>query len=104
MDFVENAIENDLAEYFTVDSILGGNNNLKVRIDDQELGFERIINCMFRHHHTDERYGNVHIDLVTTGLGIQTKKRTIGKFGILDRETIKNVILKNVIDCVKTSA
>ena len=103
MDFVENAIENNLTEYFTVDSILGGNNNLKVRIDDHEQGFERIVNCMFRHHHTDERYGNVHIDLVTTGLGIQTKKRTIGKFGILDRETIKESILKNLVDCVKIS-
>ena len=103
MDFVEASIENDLTEYFSVDSILGGNNNLKVRIDDQEQGFERIVNCMFRHHHTDERYGNINIDLVTTGLGIETKKRLLGKFDILDREVIKESILKNLVDCVKTS-
>lgn len=77
MDMLEKAIEKDLEAYFIVDSILGGNNNLKVRIDDREQGVERIVNCMFRHHHTDERYGNIHIDLVTTGLGIKSRRHTV---------------------------
>ncbi|MDD5197464.1 MAG: hypothetical protein PHN60_01245 [Candidatus Gracilibacteria bacterium] len=101
MDSVEKAIEEDLKDYFVVDSILGGNNNLKVRIDDREQGVERIVNCMFRHHHTDERYGNIHIDLVTTGLGIKSKLHEVGKFSILDRETIKEKVLKDLIICVK---
>lgn len=101
MDSVEKAIEEDLKDYFVVDSILWGNNNLKVRIDDREQGVERIVNCMFRHHHTDERYGNIHIDLVTTGLGIKSKLHEVGKFSILDRETIKEKVLKDLIICVK---
>lgn len=68
MDLVEKAIEDESGKHYIVDSILGGNNNLKVRIDDPEQGVERIVNCIFRHHHTDERYGNINIDLVTTGL------------------------------------
>lgn len=103
MDILEKAIEEDLSEYFVVDSILGGNNNLKVRIDDQDQGVERIVNCMFRHHHTDERYGNIHIDLVTTGLGMKSKLHNVGKFGILDRGTIKERVLKDLVICVKTS-
>ncbi len=72
-----------------------------MRIDDREQGVERIVNCMFRHHHTDERYGNIHIDLVTTGLGIKSKLHEVGKFSILDRETIKEKVLKDLIICVK---
>lgn len=103
MDILEKAIEEDLSDYFIVDSILGGNNNLKVRIDDQDQGVERIVNCMFRHHHTDERYGNIHIDLVTTGLGMKSKLHNVGKFGILDRGTIKERVLKDLVACVKES-
>ncbi|MDD5376658.1 MAG: hypothetical protein PHH16_00920 [Candidatus Gracilibacteria bacterium] len=101
MDAVESAIEKESGKHFVVDSILGGNNNLKVRIDDPEQGVERIVNCMFRHHHTDERYGNVHIDLVTTGLGIRSRSHTVGKFGILERETIKEKVLRDLVTCVK---
>jgi hypothetical protein len=84
-----------------VDSILGGNNNLKIRIDDPEQGVERIVNCMFRHHHTDERYGNIHIDLVTTGLGIKSTLHKVGKFSILDRGVIVERVLKDILVCVK---
>lgn len=101
MDIIEKSIEEDLWDYFIVDSILWGNNNLKVRIDDQEQGMERIVNCMFRHHHTDERYGNIHIDLVTTGLGIKSRLHKVGKFSVLDRETIRERVLKDLVMCVK---
>ncbi len=36
MDFIEEAIEKDFEGIFIIDSIHGGSNNLKVRIDDQE--------------------------------------------------------------------
>ncbi|NDK19263.1 hypothetical protein GW819_00290 [Candidatus Gracilibacteria bacterium] len=101
MDIVEKAIEDESGKHFIVDSILGGNNNLKVRIDDQEQGVERIVNCMFRHHHTDERYGNIKIELVTTGLKIKSKLHIVGKFHILDRDVIKEKILKDILICVK---
>ena len=77
MDMLEYAIEHDLTEHFIVDSILGGSHNLKVRIDDTDQGIERIVNCMFRHTHTDERYGYISIDLITTGLGIQSRLITV---------------------------
>lgn len=101
MDFIEEAIENDLKEHFIVDSILGGSNNLKVRIDDEDQGVERIVNCMFRHHHMDERYGNIYIDMVTTGFGIKSRLHEVGKFLITDRETMKEKVLRDLIVCVK---
>lgn len=101
MDQVEKAIEDESGKHYIVDSILGGNNNLKVRIDDPEQGIERIVNCMFRHHHTDERYGNINIDLVTTGLKIPSKLRELGKFHILDREKIQERILKELLICIR---
>jgi len=56
---------------------------------------------MFKHHHTDERYGNINIELVTTGLGIKSKHHIVGKFSILDHETITENILKDILLCVK---
>ena len=56
---------------------------------------------MFRHHHTDERYGNIHIDLVTTGLGIKSKVRELGKFSVMDRENMREKILKEILLCVR---
>lgn len=104
MDLIEKAIENESWKHFIVDSILGGNNNLKVRIDDTEQGVERIVNCMFRHHHMDERYGNIHIDLVTTGFGIKSTLHEVGKFNVLDRKTIIENILRDLLMCVKKEA
>jgi len=101
MDLIEKAIENESWKHFIVDSILWGNNNLKVRIDDQEQGVERIVNCMFRHHHMDERYGNIHIDLVTTGFGIKSRLHQVGKYHILDRKTLIEHILRDMLLCVK---
>ncbi|MDD2892058.1 MAG: hypothetical protein PHQ95_03775 [Candidatus Gracilibacteria bacterium] len=101
MDILEKAIEDESGKQYIVDSILGGNNNLKVRIDDQEQGVERIVNCKFRHHHTDERYGNIHIDLVTTGLGIKSTTHEVGKFNIMNREVIVEKVLKDMLACVK---
>lgn len=100
MDAVEKAIEDGSGKDYIVDSILGGNNNLKVRIDDPEQGVERIVNCIFRHHHTDERYGNINIDLVTTGFGIKSTTRELGKFSIVDCETIVGKVLKGILACV----
>jgi len=101
LDVVDSAIENGLPEHLVVDSILGGNNNLKVRLEDTEHGVERIVNCMFRHHHTDERYGNIHIDLVTNGHGLKSELTSIGKFSIVDHATIREKILRGIVSCVK---
>lgn len=101
LDVIENAIEKDLPDRFVVDSILGGSNNLKVRIDDQEEGVERIVNCIFRHHHNDERYGNIHIDLAISGLGVRPRFHTVGKFSLLDQEMMKEKVLKDFVDCVR---
>ena len=68
MDIVEEAIEQDFQKNCIMNSILVGNNNIKIRMDDQNWGTTRIVNCVFRYNHTDERYGNVNVDLITTGL------------------------------------
>lgn len=102
MDIIEKAIEDESGKEYIVDSILGGNNNLKVRIDYSEHGVERIVNCIFRHHHTDERYGNINIDLVTTGFGIKSSTRELGRFSILDRKTIQTKILENILVCIQS--
>ena len=86
-----------------VDSIVGGRNSLKVRIDDAEHGVERIVSCEFSYRHSDERYGYVQIDLVTTGLGIKSRTHAVGRFPITDHAGMKDRITKDIVMCVRQS-
>lgn len=101
MDTIEAAIEKDLPAPFVVDSILGGNNNLKVRIEDIDRNLERIINCLFWFHHDDERYGYVNIDLVMTEFGTKSRTHLVGRFRVTDKEIMKDAVLKDMIRCMK---
>lgn len=89
--------------HFAVDSIVGGRNSLKVRIDDSEHGVERIVSCEFSYRHSDERYGYAHIDLVTTGFGIKSRTHAVGRFPVTDHGAMKERVTKDIVACVRQS-
>ncbi len=73
-----------------------------MRIEDIERNLERIVNCVFWHHHDDERYGYINIDLVMTEFGMKSKTRFVGRFRVTDGEGIKNAVLKDISICMKS--
>lgn len=101
MDQIEEVFENEFSKQFGVDSVISGKTNIKIRINDRERGIECIVNCVFKYHHDDERYGTINIELVTTGLGVKSQTRKVGKFSVVDRVDIKGKVLSGLIKCVQ---
>lgn len=96
MDMLEEAIEEGMESHFEIASIIPGNTNLKIRINDDEHG-ARIVNCMFRFHHNDTKFGNIHVDLISSGLSKKPKTHLVGKFDITDHETIRDRVLADLV-------
>ena len=101
MDFIEQTIDQYNGDWFDIDSVTSGNNNLKVRLTETEHNMEMIVNCVFRYHHNDERFGYIDIDLTSSGLRRKSEYYYVGKFSILDRDTMKERILMGIVDCVR---
>lgn len=100
MQMLEDTFEWAEAEHFVIDSVIPGNNNIRLRITETEMGEQVIVNCVFWYHHNDQRYGLINIDLVTTGYKQKTKTQFVGTFGILDHENIKNRVCNDLITSV----
>lgn len=100
MEILEEMFEWAEAEHFVIDSVIPGNNNIRLRITETEMGEQIIVNCVFWYHHNDQRYGLINIDLVTTGYKQKTKTHFVGTFGILDHENIKTRVCNDLITSV----
>lgn len=69
-------------------------------MSDPEYGSRLLVNCVFWYHHTDEKYGYVNVDLVTTGLKRKAETKFVGKFAVTDHEAVESAIragLKSVV-------
>jgi hypothetical protein len=101
IDALEEFMEKNLHEYFEVDSILGWRNNLKIRVNDRERNIEKMVNCIFRYHHNEEKFGFVNIEIVVSELSQKPRLHFVGRFGVLEREKIHKSILEDIIICIK---
>jgi hypothetical protein len=101
IDEVEEDIEEELNKHFKVGSILAWNNNLKIRINDEEQKIQRIINIVFRYDNNDEKFWNTNIELASSELSKKPNLHFVWKFSILDREKIVEKVLKDLIEWIK---
>jgi hypothetical protein len=69
---------------------------LKIRLRDAEKE-PMILNCVFRYHHNDTKFGNINIDFVSSGFAKKPTVHMVGKFSIIDHETIKTKVLEDLI-------
>lgn len=83
-----------LSPYFTVDSIHAGTTDLKVRLTDHRDASDIILMVIFRYHHADEKYGNVHIEITLSGLSREKKVEFLGKFLVTDKKKIGTKIVE----------
>ncbi|MDD2745258.1 MAG: hypothetical protein PHU93_01855 [Candidatus Gracilibacteria bacterium] len=99
---LETSFENATGHSFEIDAIVPGNNNIRLKISSEELAAEMQINCIFWYHHDDERYGRLNIDLATSGFSRKGKVKFVGTFDILDQETIREKVWKELLVCAKS--
>ena len=91
----------ELEKLFTIDSIISGNNDIKIRIRDEVEWTERRISAILRYHHDDEKYGNVHIEILVAELSERNKSLFLGKYLITDRKSIIKNILEASISAMR---
>jgi hypothetical protein len=95
MEMLEAAIETEAAGHLEIASVIPGNTNLKIRIGDEHG--TRIVNCVFRYHHNDTKFGNIHIDLVTSALAKKPETHVVGKFLVTDHDGIRERVIADLI-------
>lgn len=76
--------END----FMLDWIEVGNHEISIRARDGEDGAKKIVSAIFRYHHDDEKYGNVHIEIVVSELSEKNISHFLGKYLVTNRKEI----------------
>ncbi len=101
IDILETHFEEELGKYFEVDSVLAWANEIKIRINDDEKNIRRVVNCIFRYHHDEQKFGNINIELGSYELSKKTMVYFVGTFNITDRVRIKKILLEDVIRCIK---
>ena len=101
IDLLEIYFEDELPKEFVVDSVLAGNNEIKIRINDDEQNIRRVVNCIFRYHHDEQKFGNVNVELGSYEVSKKTMVYFVWTFSILDRERIKKILLQDVVRCIR---
>lgn len=97
VDAMEELIENELPKHVKVDSVLAGRHEIKIRINDEEKGITRRINCIFRYHHDEMRFGSIRIELNSHEFSRETRVHFVGTFKITDRKEIGTALLGDLV-------
>jgi hypothetical protein len=97
LDILEETLQSEIPRDFVLDSIIAGHNELKIRIADEEKGLYRLVSVILRYHHDDEKYGNVHIEIIASEVSTKTKNQFLGKYLITDQKSIKKDVLQAVL-------
>ena len=85
---LEKNLREILSLLFTLDDVDVGNNDIKIRVRDESIGSEKIVSAILRYHHDDEKYGNVHIEILASEVSQKNKSHFLGKYLITNRKKI----------------
>ena len=94
---LEKKLTQDIAEHFSIDSCDVGNNDIKIRVRDESVGSQKILSAIFRFHHDDEKYGNVHIEILVSEVSRKNQSLFLGKYLVTDRKKILPDVSKAII-------
>lgn len=100
IDILELYFESELPKHFAIDSVIAGWYEIKIRVNDEAKDIRRVVNCIFRYHHDEQKFGNINIELGSYELSKKTMVHFVGTFSIVDRERIKRVLFEDVIGCI----
>lgn len=85
---LEKTLKEEISLHFTLDDIEVGNHDIKIRVRDESVGSEKILSAIFRYHHDDEKYGNVHIEILVSEVSRKNQSLFLGKYLVTNRKKI----------------
>ena len=98
---LESTIVEEISKLFTIDSIISGSSDIKIRVRDESNGWEKIVSVILRYHHDDAKYGNVHIEILASELSKKNKSHFLWKYLITDRKNIYTDVQKTLILAIR---
>ncbi len=101
LEKLEISLSVEIWKEYVIDSIITGSNDIKLRIGDEEKWIYKLVHIIFRYHHDDEKYGNVHIEISTDELSKKTKTQFLWKFLVTKIKDIEKEVLKNTLYHIK---
>jgi hypothetical protein len=85
---LEKELTIEIERDFTLDTFDVGTYDIKIRVRDESKGTQKIISAIFRFHHNDEKFGNVHIEVLVSELSEKNKSEFLGKYLVTNRKKI----------------
>jgi hypothetical protein len=101
IDMMELYFESELPKHFQIDSVIAWGYEIKIRINDPEQDIRRVINCIFRYHHDEQKFGNINIELGSYELSKKTMVHFVGTFSVIDRSRIQRILFEDVLGCAR---
>lgn len=90
-------LDKELDTLYWVEYVDAWKRNIKIKVDDEEKFIFRMVNIVFDYTSVDEKYGNTRIELTFSETSKKPRFALVGKFHLLDSETIHPAVLKAVI-------
>lgn len=97
VDALADFLEVEIPKHYEIDFIDVGNKSLKIKINDSTHYICRVINCVFDNNQADAKYGNACLEMISNELSKKPRYKMIGKFNILDRDTINQKTLSMIL-------
>ena len=85
---IEKALKTRVESDSLLDWIEVGNHEISIRARHTVDDPQKIISAIFRYHHDDEKYGNVHIEIVVSELSEKNIVEFLGKYLVTNRKKI----------------
>ncbi len=85
---LEQVLASHAKEDFILDWMEVGNHEISIRARETVDSPQKIISAIFRYHRDDEKYGNVHIEIVVSELSEKNIVEFLGKYLVTNRKKI----------------
>ncbi|MDD2487150.1 MAG: hypothetical protein PHS92_02180 [Candidatus Gracilibacteria bacterium] len=77
-----------------------GKNNLKIKIEDDELKIEKLIDCVLRHTLAEEKYGYVIIDMIANEYSKKPKSVILGKYDLMKKDILVDAVIGKMFQII----
>ena len=97
LTLVSDEIVKELVQSQKIESIEQWNNNLKIKVNDEERMIYKHINCIFRYDKDDRWFWKVHIEFAISEKWKKSWLHYVGEFSLADKKGIVEKILKDLV-------
>lgn len=101
IEWLAEFLDKNLETEYDLDYVEVGVRSIKIKVNDENKFIFRTVQCTFDYNKVDEKYGNSRVELTFSELSARPRFAMVGKFNVVDRETIYTKTLRAVIKWIE---